>query len=282
MIITCPHCETRYQVAFEAIGSAGRKVQCATCNQAWQQVAPAPEDAEKDDLVAVTEDGLDEAFASEALSVADAVAKKLAETRQARAPAGAGSGDTDELRQRQRAFSQRQNSLVAQLPMARLRRAARLVSAVILIGMLGFGYFGRIKIVETFPSMAGVYEAMGLGVNVVGLDFADIKTLRTLVDGKEVLIVTANIIGMQAERVNVPQVVITLIGAKGEALYVWSVRPEARSMTAGQSASLRTQLTLPPGNVARVKLAFAGGGSTPGAAQVRPGAPPSQLPRAEP
>jgi len=37
MIITCPHCQTKYQVAYEAIGSAGRKVQCAQCRQAWQQ-----------------------------------------------------------------------------------------------------------------------------------------------------------------------------------------------------------------------------------------------------
>ena len=37
MIITCPHCQTRYQVTYEAIGSTGRKVQCAHCQQAWSQ-----------------------------------------------------------------------------------------------------------------------------------------------------------------------------------------------------------------------------------------------------
>ncbi len=37
MIITCPNCQTKYQVTYEAIGSVGRKVQCAHCQQAWQQ-----------------------------------------------------------------------------------------------------------------------------------------------------------------------------------------------------------------------------------------------------
>ena len=41
MIITCPHCQTKYQVTFDAIGSAGRKVQCAHCHRDWQQ-APLP------------------------------------------------------------------------------------------------------------------------------------------------------------------------------------------------------------------------------------------------
>ena len=45
MIITCPHCQTKYQVTYEAIGSVGRKVQCAHCHKAWTQEAshaPAP------------------------------------------------------------------------------------------------------------------------------------------------------------------------------------------------------------------------------------------------
>ena len=66
MIITCPHCQTKYQVTYEAIGSAGRKVQCAHCQQAWQQRPLDKEDpptpAQKKATEVMTEDGLDDAM----------------------------------------------------------------------------------------------------------------------------------------------------------------------------------------------------------------------------
>lgn len=273
MIITCPHCQTKYQVTYEAIGSAGRKVQCAHCQEAWQQGPIAPEEPPtpevKKAFEAIAEDGLDEALAAEEKAVGAEVAKRVAEERareklkgdDERRQSDAGKIDPAVIRKRQRAFRRRQSAILAEQPLARLRRAARVTGVLALGAMLGIAYFGRVQVVQRYPAMAGVYEAVGLGVNVIGLDFSNVTTLRTLRDGKEVLIVSAQIVGLMPEPVPVPAVVVTLIGANGRGVYEWSVTPSVRDLMAGERATFDTQLTLPPGDAARVRVSFAGGSS---------------------
>ena len=262
MIITCPHCQTKYQVTYEAIGSAGRKVQCAHCQEAWQQPPiekDPPTPAAKQAFEAIVEDGLDDALVAEEKAVAAELAKRIAKEEEARLQADAGKIDPAVIRTRQRAFSRRQHAVWAEQPLARLRRGMRAALALVLCAVLAAAYFGRVQVVQRYPAMAGVYEAVGLGVNVIGLDFTDVTTLRTLRDGKEVLIVSAQIIGLEARPVPVPAVVVTLIGANGQGVYEWSVTPAVRDLMAGERATFDTQLTLPPGDAARVRLSFAGG-----------------------
>lgn len=261
MIITCPHCQTKYQVTYEAIGSVGRKVQCAHCQQAWQQRPLTKRDEtpeEQQAFEAIAEDGLDEAMQSEESEVAAEVALRLELERRA-----AGKVDPALVRKRQKAFTRRQTAMAADLPLARMRRSLRIVGLLLLAAISATAYFGRVMVVERFPAMAGVYEAIGLGVNVVGLEFANASSMRTLQDGKEVLVVSAQIVGLMHEPVVVPAVVVTLIDVHGHAIYEWSVTPSVRDLMAGERATFDTQLTLPPGEAERVRLSFAGGQGMP-------------------
>ena len=274
MIITCPHCQTRYQVTYEAIGSAGRKVQCAHCQQAWSQ-KPLDPDAfgDADPLVrAVAEDELDDALVTEERRVAAELAERKAAAEEEAEGDGKDAAKVDPalIRKRQRAFLRRQNAMVAKLPVARLRRVARVAGAVVLVGLLAGSYFGRVQVVEQFPAMAGVYAGIGLPVNVIGLEFDRLSTLRTLREGKEVLVVSAQIVGLQKAPVAVPAVVVTLIDGAGNGIYEWSVTPDVRDMMAGERATFETQLPQPPVDAVSVRLSFTGGGSTRSAAPVQP------------
>lgn len=261
MIITCPHCQTKYQVTYAAIGSAGRKVQCAHCQQAWQQTPLLSPPAEADPMLdAMAEDSLDEALATEEQAVAEEVATRIMVDKILQ-NTPSGQVDVTVNRQRQRDFKRRQNAILSKLPLARLRRAARVAGVLILCAIAAIFYFGRAQIVDQLPAMAGVYEAIGLGVNVIGLDFANVTTLHTLRDGKEVLVVSAQIVGLQATPVAVPPVVVSLINSAGEQIYQWSVTPPIRDLMAGERDSFETRLTLPPGDAARVKLGFATAGA---------------------
>ena len=284
MIITCPHCQTKYQVTYEAIGSAGRKVQCAHCHQAWNEVARSDAPETSDDAAAgalfdaMAEDALDEAMGAEE--------KKAAAQKPAASPPslnGLAQGiDPAELKKRQQEFSRRQNAMISRLPLARLRRGARIAGVLLLAGILGGAYFWRVPIVERYPDLAGLYESIGLGVNVVGLEFADLETLKALSGGNDILTVSAQIVGQSNVPVAVPPVVVSLLDESGHAVYEWSVSPRVRDLMAGERATFDTRLSLPPSEAVRVRLSFAGRGAAPGGGNASANSSAPQTPAAQP
>lgn len=266
MIITCPHCHTRYQVANDAIGAVGRKVQCAHCQRAWQAAPIVPEHDDRlfdDDA----ERELDAEFAAEARRAEIApvpTQQPLAEPPQAvaaQAMAQAMREQTDPAlaKSRERAFFRRQTRMGRQLPLARVRRTVRLVSLVVLALVLAAVIGFRTSLVRQFPDLAGIYQAVGLGVNVVGLDFRNVHTVRSLKGGAAVLRVEAVIYSVSSRTAQVPAVVVTLLDKDGAALYEWSVAPVARDLEPGESVDFSTELPQPPEGAESVKLTFAGG-----------------------
>jgi hypothetical protein len=113
------------------------------------------------------------------------------------------------------------------------------------------------EIVRQFPDMAGVYERLGLGVNVVGLDFREVKTLRTLRRGEDVLIVNALIFSASSRPVIVPPVIVTLLDEKGVPLYEWSVAPAVAELEPGEVIDFETELANAPAEARDVRLTFA-------------------------
>ncbi len=260
MIITCPHCQTKYQVAYQAIGSAGRKVQCAHCQLAWNQRPDEP-DRDPDGAVQqaiseLVEDGLDEALQSEEKAVAAELGVRSIQSDQE-----AGKIDPAVIRRRQRAFFRRQNAMIAGLPFAKLRRMARVAGVLALAGLITGAYIGRGPLVRHYPDLAGVYEAMGLEVNVVGLDISKATTLRTLREGKEVLVVAAQITGLNKKPTPVPPVIVTLLDDGGQAVFEWRAVPKIGDLMVGERADFETQLVMPPVDASRVRLSFSGGSS---------------------
>lgn len=291
MIIACPHCHTRYQVASGVIGSAGRKVQCAHCQRAWQahaepDPAPAPQrhsPARDEKPVDEThEKALDEAFGeAERRSATEKVVPFRDRAAAPEAPAAKASTDEAEpapqqpvafdaalARKKLMAFAKREEDLWRRLPAARLRRVTRIASTGLLAATIVGGVALRTEIVRLVPSLAPVYAALGLPVNVIGLDFKDVKTLRTLVDGAEKLMINATIQSVAGGAVPVPPIVVTLTDASGNAIYEWSVAPRVGRIDPGDSYAFETQLPAPPGIATGIRLTF-GALSAPGGAEIQ-------------
>jgi predicted Zn finger-like uncharacterized protein len=283
VIIACPQCGTRYQLDRAALGD-GRVVQCASCQHEWMAYAPAtppPPPVPDVGFDEAAEDRLDATFAAEAAAADAAPATaggepSIADIRRAIAPRpkvdadAARKAEAALLHRHKTAFSLRQQTLQRQLPMARLRGALRVGTVVALVILLAGGLVWRKQVVEQFPDLAGVYAAIGLPVNVVGLEFADVRTLATLSEGALVLTVSGKVVQVSDRIVQVPAIVVTLLGGTGAAVYEWSVTPPTRDLEPGESVSFETRLTQPPQGAERVRLSFANARARPVAAASPP------------
>jgi predicted Zn finger-like uncharacterized protein len=274
VVIVCPHCGTRYQLSAEAIGS-GRLVQCASCMQSWQATLPgatsftppAPEDDRMFDEDAEAE--LDARFETEERRVNQIVPVRDVPPAPSEAtpppqvvaskPVAREAANDPATRQQQKEYTQRRKSMSRRLPIDKFRRIARLFGILILIAIVGGGVAFRTEIVRQVPDLAGLYQVLGLGVNVIGLEFRDMRTTRSLRDGVEVLSVEARIVGVSSRRVVVPPVVVTLLDANGRSVYEWSVTPDARDLEAGEAVAFDTSLTDPPEGADTVRLTFTNG-----------------------
>jgi predicted Zn finger-like uncharacterized protein len=285
VIIACPNCGTRYQVPYGAVGASGRDVQCAQCGKSWHATAdapppppPAPSPSEDRLFSPADEAALDRALEAVAADAKPPISasmrdpdhqRTLDEIRAAIAPKPqpqpVNALDPALLNKAKRAFAKRQKGIADRLPIARLRRTARLGVMVALISMLTLGFSLREDFVRWFPQLAGLYATLGLPVNVVGLQFEGPKTLTLLRDGKTVMRISAKIRSIATRTVPVPPVLVSLLDAKGGTIYQWSVAPQAPSMDPGDLVNFQTEMNAPPDSAVSVQLSFTNPGSAVGA-----------------
>lgn len=278
VIIACPQCGTRYQLDRAVLGEHGRIVQCAKCQHEWEARAPElPPQVEADAIFEDAEALLDAQFAREAAAAAAfGQGSPAADLRSAIAPRPRVDPDSAQraeaalLHRHKQAFSRRRQTLHRQLPLARFRSAARVAAVGGLVLLVAGGVVWRQPLVEQFPDLAGVYAMAGLPVNVVGLEFADVRTLETLSEGSVVLTVSGRIVQVSDRLVSVPAVVVTLLGKDGSSLYEWSVTPDAHDLAPGEAVAFETRLTRPPPGAERLRLSFANARARPQAAAALP------------
>jgi predicted Zn finger-like uncharacterized protein len=273
VVIECPQCGTRYQLPEEAFGTKGRRVSCAHCGETWLARPERVPVSSADDAIfdAVAEQKLDEAFEAEEKAVAVTAATEdpqeeerlLAEIKAAVAPKAMPPPESDSdptvERKRQKAFDRRQAAMIRKLPLAKVRRVARLAGVSILAVFIVCAVSFRTEIVRQFPDLAGVYEALGLGVNVIGLEFRDVNTMVTMRAGAIIMQVDGRIFSVAPRAMVVPPVVVALLDSDGKALYEWSVVPVVSDLEPGEVVDFSTQLSSPPEGATRVRLRFADG-----------------------
>jgi predicted Zn finger-like uncharacterized protein len=240
MLIICPDCLTSYEVEPTDVG-AGRKVRCSACGAEWRaegdpDFVPRREMAARLEAMAEPQEDDDADFAPIGASgeIEDVAAEDDKPARK--------------RRRKGRGTSPRAIAKPKLMPML----AAAGIAALAALGIW------REAIVSLVPDLAGLYAAVGLPVNLRGLEFRAMNTVETMEGGVPLLVVRGTIANITDTDVDVPRLRLAVRAASGREIFVWTAMPEQKALKAGDSAPFFAQLASPPAEGREVAIRFLG------------------------
>jgi predicted Zn finger-like uncharacterized protein len=139
---------------------------------------------------------------------------------------------------------------------ARVRRlAAPLACAAALAGAMA-AVAARAEIVAVAPATGGLYAAIGLPVNPLGLAIADVSARLGAGGDRSLLAVEGALVNLRGKETAAPNLRIALRAADGRELYVWTTRPPKDRLAAGERAHFVARLAAPPPGVVDALVKF--------------------------
>lgn len=115
---------------------------------------------------------------------------------------------------------------------------------------------GRERIVAVFPDFAGIYEVLGLKVNLRGLDFENVAAHQEMDGSTPVLIVEGDIINLDSESKSLPAVRVTLKSSTGRDVYAWNYTLPQLNIDQMGKVRFKTRLLAPPEASVSVEVRF--------------------------
>ncbi|NLH81745.1 MAG: DUF3426 domain-containing protein [Phyllobacteriaceae bacterium] len=276
MRTTCPTCETAYTIPDDRIGPKGRKVRCARCGEEWRVAPPdaaAPDLFEaasvRDESSQMTTTAVAEIEAAppppplfdtappvEEVADAAPVPVDAAVEESVEATPARPAESTPPARPARKRHVPHLHLHLPTLPARVVEFGGPVVFVAACLCCLGLVVL-RADVVARLPGLAGLYRAVGLEVNLRGIVFGPIATLRETEDGKPVLVVEGTLTNTTGETRAVPALRFALRDDDTQELYAWSIDPRATTIAAGDRLRFRTRLVAPPERAADLQVRFA-------------------------
>ncbi|WP_436151905.1 zinc-ribbon domain-containing protein [Bosea sp. LjRoot90] len=262
MLIVCPNCASRYEIAEAKIGTGGRKVRCASCQTTWQIEAPRADELRPTNDILQSD--LDAAIPD--LPTAPSPEQTAAELEEELRHAGEIDADISAVAAERAEFlppdaaqpppPRKRSWASARNPLARLPSAAASVLVVVGIAILTLGVWQRERVVLAMPQFAALYAKIGLPVNVRGLAFSAVESELVQDPQGRFLVVTGDVTNITKGAAKVPPITVTVQAEDGKVLYSWTTEPPRASLESAELMHFRARLASPPENGRSVQLRF--------------------------
>ena len=260
MILTCTSCSTRYYADDAAIGPAGRTVRCAACGFSWfaepqlelRTAAEAPAEPQPKKEVLTRE--------------------RVERLRRAAEQPGPAPSAAAKFRAQQAERMRRERARAA-IAVWGATGAALAASAT---GAVAF----RQDVAEVWPRSASAFAALGLDVNVYGLEFYDLAVTRDFDGPTPVLLVSGEVRNIGRDGKLPPPVRLSLRDANSQEIFEVVSSISETPVEAGAAIPFQIRVENPPADAVDLEATFASFVEAPmagGAARVSPAAPEEPL-----
>jgi len=135
---------------------------------------------------------------------------------------------------------------------------AALIFLVAMIGWASVQY--RQTIARLWPQSASLYAAVGLPVNVRGIELTNISYQQEFEDGQPVLSVTGKVVNISNRELPVPEIRVVLLDDAKHELYHWNFDAGIPTLKPGGESTFVTRLSSPPPEARNLNVRFAESG----------------------
>ncbi len=238
MLIVCPSCASSYSLTAEQLG-AGRNLRCASCRHKWF-VTPAdalPDDAPVPEATTFASEPVPPVAAVEpSIPAFDPPVRKAA--RSVRKPRPARSVNS--------------GALICSIVRPTFAKAAALALLVVLGGSL----HQRRAVVSVLPQTAPLFAAVGMPVNLRGLEFRQVRAELGTENDQSVLVVEGEIRGVATGRSRLTPLTVTIRDDDGHKILEWVSDAPVLALGPGEKAPFRARLVSPPSEGKNVVVRF--------------------------
>jgi predicted Zn finger-like uncharacterized protein len=229
MIVSCPTCASRYDLAEHRHSSAELTITCQNCGNRWREM---PRHIPLIDVVDVP---------------SRAVARVIDYT-----------GDEPELDVQR--LVEAAKSAQEEFALQRRARSKRLSGWASLVVFTAAPFIAAAFMPETVVAAAPItfkaYEKLGYTVNIYGLDIRHIEQEHKTIDGKRVLMIKGEISNATNDIRKIPWLRFGLSDEKQE-LYSWTLDTASRPLRPGETTSFVTRVAAAPELAKNLQIRFA-------------------------
>lgn len=265
MRVTCPECESKFNVPDKALGTTGRKLRCSKCSHEWFQEPVAAEPEPKSKSKGKPKPGGKPSGKPAGKPKAKASPPPEPEFEEAPGPDDGDDGGFALRAERDDALdppplggiSRFRGSRAAERPKRRLP-VALLVLAAAAVAIPAILFAARDSLVEAWPASALLYDTVGLHVTVPGegLVLQNVFVQRRQ-EGSVPLLVVAGEIRNPGDRLrSLPALRGTVLDENGAALQSWLFAAEVPQLLPGDTGRFQSEFASPPDGASRVTVTF--------------------------
>ncbi len=221
MNLTCPSCDTIFEVTPEELGQGGRAVRCGNCGHDWFQGQAA-------------EPLVTEKPAPPASGPPHASETPAPVSEESRSDVSAQAGPRSFFRPPKR---------------ARSSLAVGWMSLALFVVGLGTGlYFGKDRIISAVPSAAMLYQLVGLAPEQIGIGFElrQVTSVRRLVNGESVVVIQGLVANVADNPRAVPRLRAVVTDSDGVLVDQWTFSAADERLPPGGTSKFETSTTNPP------------------------------------